>query len=174
MKQKAPMETQRRGENRGAESAKEKPQISTDFFCGICGICGFNNPIGVNLCQSVDRDAKDTKGTKDAKKVTQRRRENRGAESTKKGRKCRQEKTFCVLCKFLCPLWFFPSIGVNLCQSVNVFLLGKTAKITQPAHSTSHSAPSPCAQSAQRQQQPSKLQARKAKSPAPKPPRKPD
>ncbi len=26
---------------------------------------------------------------------------------------------FCVLCKFLCPLWFSPSIGVNLCQSVD-------------------------------------------------------
>ena len=24
------------------------------FFCGICEICGFNHPIGVNLCQSVD------------------------------------------------------------------------------------------------------------------------
>ncbi len=26
---------------------------------------------------------------------------------------------FCVLCKFLCLLWFFSSIGVNLCKSVD-------------------------------------------------------
>ncbi len=37
------------------------------FFCGICEICGFNHPIGVNLCQSVDRDAKVAKDTKGAK-----------------------------------------------------------------------------------------------------------
>ena len=34
--------------------------------------------IGVNLCQSVERDAKAAKGTKDAKEVTQRRRGSKG------------------------------------------------------------------------------------------------
>ena len=56
----------------------------------------FLSSIGVNLCQSVDKDAKNAKGTKDAKR-----------------------SFFCVLCKFLCLLWFYSSIGVNLCQSVD-------------------------------------------------------
>ncbi len=49
---------------KNAGDAKKKPQIaqiSTDFFCEICG---FNRPIGVNLCQSVDnKGAKDEKNT---------------------------------------------------------------------------------------------------------------
>ncbi len=142
------------------------------FFCVLCKfLCflWFSCSISVNLCQSVDRDAKDAKDTKDAKgnaktqrkqrrrgrkekfflcslqisvfsvvfffqsvkicvnrwigtprtprtqrapRVTQRRGGNRGAEDAKKS-------FFCVLCKFLCFLWFSFSIGVNLCQSVD-------------------------------------------------------
>ncbi len=54
-------------ERRDAKDAKRKPQItqiSTDFFCGICEICGFNHLIGVNLCQSVDNSAKGAKERK--------------------------------------------------------------------------------------------------------------
>ncbi len=72
-------------------------QISTDFFCVLCKflcppanfcvLCDFLPSIGVNLCQSVDNDAKDAKDTKGAKK--------------------NKKKFFCVLWKFLCPLWLF-------------------------------------------------------------------
>ncbi len=82
--------------HRNVKGAKRKSQITqifSVFSVNFCVFCGFS-PIGVNLCQSVDKHAKAAKDTEDAKK-----------------------KFFCALCKFLCFLWF--SIGVNLCQSVD-------------------------------------------------------
>ena len=64
-----------------AKDSKRKPQItqiSADFFCGICG---FNNQIGENLCQSVD-------------------------ETNHRLHRLAQIFLY-VLCKFLCPLWLF-------------------------------------------------------------------
>ncbi len=96
------------------KAAKDKihrlHRLAQIFFCGICEICGFFSSIGANLCQSVDRDAKGAKDTKDAKKVTQRRREPQRT----------PRKNFCVLSKFLCPLWFSFSIG-GCCSLSDLF-----------------------------------------------------
>ncbi len=43
----------------------------------------------------------------------------KGNAETQRNAKDAKKKTFCVLCKFLCLLWFYSSIGVNLCQSVD-------------------------------------------------------
>ncbi len=67
-----------------AKDSKRKPQItqiSADFFCGICG---FNNQIGENLCQSVDRDAKGAKDTKGAKGNAETQRKQRRRERKEK------------------------------------------------------------------------------------------
>ncbi len=110
--------TQRKQRRRGRQGQKPQiTQISTDFFCGICEICGFNHPIGMNLCQSVDRDAKVAEDTKGAKSNARAQRKQR--------RRGRKEKTtdytdwhrfFCGICE-ICG--FNHPIGVNLCQSVD-------------------------------------------------------
>ncbi len=72
--------------------------------------------MGVNLCQSVDNNAKDAKGNaKVAKECKGRQGKCKDAEKAKSAKK----NFFCVLCKLLCFLWFFIAIGVNLCQSVD-------------------------------------------------------
>ncbi len=130
---------------RNAKGAKDKnhrlhrlAQIFSVFSVNFCVLCGFNHSIGVNLCQSVDGNAKDAKNTKDAKvnaeaqrkQRTQRevffrvfplylRRNNPTTQRLNPSVPQSLNPSLCVLCKFLCPLWLPSSIGVNLCQSVD-------------------------------------------------------
>ncbi len=112
--------TQRKQRRRGR---KEKNTDYTDwhrFFCGICEICGFNHPIGVNLCQSVDRDAKVAKDTKGAKgNARAQRKQRRRGHKEKNTDYTDWHRFFCGICE-ICG--FNHPIGVNLCQSVDVFL----------------------------------------------------
>jgi len=94
--------------DRGAKGTKDaKKKVFSVFSANFCVFCGFSS-IGVNLCKSVDGNAKDAKGNAKAQRK-QRRRERKevnakGAKDTEDAKK----NFFCVLCKFLCFLWFFP------------------------------------------------------------------
>jgi len=73
---------------KGMKVAKKKVSVFSVIFCVLCGF----SSIGVNLCQSVDGNAKVAKDTEDAK-ITQIRRGNRGAEKrrdAKGAKKCKE------------------------------------------------------------------------------------
>ncbi len=103
--QRAPRVTQRRRESRerkevNAKDAKDKihrlPRLA-QIFSVFSVVFSQSVQICVNRWITTPRSPR----TQRTPRLTRRRRGNRGAEGAK--------KNFCVLCKFLCPLWFFCS-----------------------------------------------------------------